>query len=60
MTTDPIIEEVYQARRKLLEACGADLKVLLEQIKEAEAQDQHRVVSKADLKSVQQSIPPAR
>ena len=60
MITDPIIEEVYQARQKLLEECEGDLEALLERLKAAEAQDRHRVVTRTDIKPPQQRTQSAR
>jgi hypothetical protein len=45
MKCDPIVNEVRQARQKILEDCGGDLEKLLDQLKAAETQDRTRVVS---------------
>jgi hypothetical protein len=45
MSRDPIVDEVRQARQKILEECGGDLEKLLDRLKAAEAQDRSRVVS---------------
>ena len=42
---DPIVEEVYQARRKILDECNGDLGKWIERLKAAEAQHQDRVVT---------------
>ena len=53
MNRDPIVDEVRQARQKILEDCGGDLENLLDRLKAAEAQDRDRVVS---LKLVRQQL----
>ena len=45
MKRDPIVEEIYQTRQKLLEECGGDLNQLMDRLKAAEIQDRSRVVS---------------
>ena len=50
MITDPIIEEIYEARQRLLDECGGDLKKLMERLRAAEAQHPDRVVTKAALR----------
>ena len=45
MIDDPIVEDVYQARQKILDQCDGDLKKWIERLKAAEAQHQDRVVS---------------
>ena len=49
MISDPIIEEIYESRQRLLDGCGDDLKKLMEQLRSAEAQHPDRVVTKAAL-----------
>jgi len=49
MNRDPIVEEVRQARQKILEACDGDLDKLLDRLKSAEAQDSGRVISRSSL-----------
>ncbi|ETW92030.1 MAG: hypothetical protein ETSY1_45580 [Candidatus Entotheonella factor] len=44
MNQDPIVEEIYQTRQKLLEACSGDLGQLLDRLKTEELQDRDRVV----------------
>ncbi len=51
MNRDPIVDEVRQARQKILEDCGGDLEKLLDRLKAAEAQDRGRLAS---IKSVRQ------
>ena len=51
MIKDPIIEEVYRVRQKLMEECNGDLNELLKRLKSEELQDQHRVVSMVEVKS---------
>ena len=48
---DPIIEEIYQGRQKLLDECGGgDLKRLMQRLRSAEAKHLDRVVTKAGLR----------
>jgi hypothetical protein len=44
MNQDPIVEEIYQTRQKLLEACDNDLDQLLDRLKATEVQDSDRLV----------------
>jgi len=60
MMDDPILEEIYQARQRLLEECNGDLKVLLERLRAAEAEHRHRVVSAADLRKERELAQAAR
>jgi hypothetical protein len=43
MQDDPIVEEVHEARRKLLEECGGDLEALMNRLKEREGEDFPRI-----------------
>ena len=45
MIDDPIVEDVYQARQKILDQCNGDLMKWIERLKAAEAEHQDRVVS---------------
>ncbi|HVC97136.1 MAG TPA: hypothetical protein VND64_25885 [Pirellulales bacterium] len=45
MNRDPIVDEVRQARQKILDDCGGDLEGLLNRLKAAEGQDRERMVS---------------
>ena len=49
MIDDPIVEDVYQARQKILDECQGDLNEWIERLKAAEAQHQDRLV---DLETV--------
>ena len=49
MIDDPIVEDVYQARQKILDECQGDLTQWIERLKAAEAQHQDRLV---DLETV--------
>jgi len=46
MIDDPIVEDVYQARQKILDQCNGDLAKWIERLKAAEAQHQNRVVTR--------------
>ena len=45
MINDPIVEEVYQARQKILDECNGDLRKWMERLRAVEAQHGHRVVT---------------
>lgn len=45
MMRDPIVDEIRQARQKMLADCGDDLDKLLDRLKAAENQDRNRIVS---------------
>jgi hypothetical protein len=47
--TDPIIEELYQAREKILEECDGDLDKLFERYRSAEESHPDRLVTAEDL-----------
>jgi len=44
MIDDPIVEDVYQARQKILGQCHGDLSQWIERLKAAEAQHEDRLV----------------
>jgi hypothetical protein len=44
MSRDPIVEEIRQARQKLLDECGGDLDKLLDRFKASETYSRGRVV----------------
>jgi hypothetical protein len=45
MIDDPIVEEVYQARQKILDECGGDLAKWMDRLRAAEAEHPERVVT---------------
>lgn len=45
MIDDPIVEDVYQARQRILDECDGDLAKWIERLKATEAQHQNRVVT---------------
>jgi len=46
MQDDPIVEEIHEVRRKLLEDCGGDLELLMDRLKKREKEeDPSRLVS---------------
>ena len=47
--TDPIIEEIYQAREKILEECSGDFDKLFDRCRRAEAAHPERLVTAEDL-----------
>ena len=50
MIGDPLIEEIYESRQRLLDECEGDLKKLMERLRTAEAQHPDRVVTKDALR----------
>jgi hypothetical protein len=46
---DPIIDEVRETRRLILEECGGDLNRLIDRLKAAEVQDKSRLVTLDDV-----------
>ena len=49
MIEDPIVEEIYQTRQRMLDECDGDLMKLIERQRAAEAKDRERVVSLRDV-----------
>ena len=49
MIDDPIVEDVYQAREKILRQCHGNLRKWIDRMKAAEAQHQDRLI---DLETV--------
>lgn len=45
MVPDPIVDEIQETRRRLIQECGDDLQQLLESFKSAEGQDKERIVA---------------
>jgi len=45
MINDPIVDEVRETRRRILEECGGDLNRLIDRLKAAEVQDKSRLVT---------------
>lgn len=54
MKEDPLVEEIHEVRRKLLDDCGGDLERLMDRLQSRERQDPERVVS--DLGQVKASL----
>jgi hypothetical protein len=51
---DPIVEEIYQARQKILDQCNGDLSKWLERLKAAEARHPERIVTLEQLREKRQ------
>jgi hypothetical protein len=49
MTKDPIVEEVHRIREKMLADCDGDFAKLFERLRDAQKQDEERVVKKDQL-----------
>lgn len=45
MTRDPIVAQVHEVRKKLLEECGGDLNKLIERSRAREAQHRDRIMT---------------
>jgi len=54
MIDDPIVEDVYRAREKILEECGGDLDRYMERLKAAEAEHEDRLVTLEDVRKRRQ------
>jgi hypothetical protein len=52
MINDPIIEELYQIRQKLMDESKGDIKLLMKRLKAAEFQDKDKLVFKTEVKSL--------
>lgn len=46
MTRDPIVEEIHEIRRKIMEECGNDPRRYFARLKAAEAKDRGSLASK--------------
>jgi hypothetical protein len=46
---DPIVQEVHEIRRRILEQCNGDLDCLIERLKAAESKDKDRLVTMEDV-----------
>ena len=55
MTRDPFVEEIHQARQKLLDECGGDLDRLMDRFKAAEAQHADRLVTPETVRKISQA-----
>jgi hypothetical protein len=53
MKNDPIVEEVRNARQKILEECGGDLQAVMDRYKDAEKEHSGRMITK---KALQQRL----
>ncbi len=45
---DPIVAEVHEIRRRILDEGGGDIERLIERLRSAETQDKNRIVTKDD------------
>ena len=50
MIHDPIVEDVYQARQRILDQCDGDLTKWIQRLKAAESQHPDRVVALEELR----------
>jgi len=48
---DPIVQEVHEIRRRILEQCNGDLDRLIERIKAAESKDRDRLVTMEEVQT---------
>ena len=55
MIDDPIVEDVYRAREKILDACNGDLSKWIQRLRAAEAQHPDRVVDLEAVRKTSQS-----
>ncbi len=49
MRDDPIVKEIHETRRRILEECHGDLEELIARLKAAEQQDEDRLVTMEDV-----------
>ncbi|NOX54799.1 MAG: hypothetical protein GXP27_10240 [Planctomycetes bacterium] len=49
MINDPIVEDVYRARQKILDECHNDLAEWIERLRDAERQHPQRLVTRDDV-----------
>jgi len=54
MIDDPIVEDVYRARERILEECDGDLAKYMERLKAAQAQHKDRLVTLEDVRKRRQ------
>lgn len=51
MIDDPIVEDVYRARQRILDECDGDLTRWIERLKAAESLHQNRVVTLEEVRN---------
>ena len=56
MNADPIVEEIHEIRRRMLEECGGDLERLMDRLRQAEVQDKDRLVTLDELQQRQKPL----
>ena len=56
MINDPIVQEVRQARERLLSDAGGDLKTLMDHLRQMELQHPERIVTASDLRGLRDKI----
>ncbi len=56
---DPIVEEVHEVRRRILEECGGELDGLIQRLKTAESKDKDRLVTIEDVQKRAHTPKPA-
>jgi hypothetical protein len=49
MIDDPIVKEIHEIRRRIMEECGGTVEGLIAHLKAAEEQDKDRLVTMEDL-----------
>ena len=59
MTNDPIVQEVREARARLLEEAGGDRRALMDRLRQMESEHPHRLVTLDDVRSRQSQASPA-
>jgi hypothetical protein len=56
MVEDPIVEDIYRARQKILDRYNGDLMEWMDYLKSAEERHPHRLVTLEDVQSKQDDI----
>jgi succinate dehydrogenase flavin-adding protein (antitoxin of CptAB toxin-antitoxin module) len=56
MIDDPIVEDVYQARQRILDQCDGDLTRWIERLKAAEWQHRNQVVTLEEVRNKRRDL----
>ncbi len=51
MIDDPIVREIHETRRRIMEECGGDVERLIAYLKAAEVQDKDRLVTMEEVQN---------
>jgi hypothetical protein len=59
MINDPIVEEVYRARQRIMDECANDLSKLAERLRAGEEKNRNRLVTPDEVRSRKNGLTPA-